>query len=180
MHIVLLHRKQFGVKFILRFTCFYIYPSECSQCVSGHLCRTLLAMRTMTLLCWLSTFSTATSQWSQTCLRRQQSLRLAAVGNVQYLFGMCVNMVSTTLPASPFLPTSPHLSPPSSSPSSPLSSHCILTCSAPDHSQFHCHPEAGRGKSGSVPSDLSPRPGCGPHEGAGAHSGADDKVTQHN
>ena len=103
MHIVLLHRKQFVVKFILRFTCFYIYPIECPQCVSAHLCRTLLAMITTTLLCWLSTFSTATSQWSQTCLRRQQSLRLAAVGNVQYLFWMCVNMVSTTLPTSPFL-----------------------------------------------------------------------------
>ena len=35
MHIVLLHRKQFVVKFILRFTCFYIYPSECrpSMCI---------------------------------------------------------------------------------------------------------------------------------------------------
>ena len=35
MHIVLLYRKQFGVKFILIFTCFYIYPSECrpSMCI---------------------------------------------------------------------------------------------------------------------------------------------------
>ena len=107
MHIVLLHRKQFVVKLILRFTCFYIYPIECPQCVSAHLCRTLLAMITTTLLCWLFTFSTATSQWSQTCLRRQQSLRLAAVGNVQYLFWMSVNTVSTTLPTSPFLPHLP-------------------------------------------------------------------------
>ena len=34
------------------------------------------------------------------------------MGNVQYLFGMHVNMVSTTLPTSPFLSHLPHHLPP--------------------------------------------------------------------